>query len=151
MKLRGGRLEVKQLDEVHPTGLERWRPVLSAPFPLSRDAVRFLDDILGLGAFALTGPVPDAAALVRSLPARVSVVPLSKRRRPLVLEGCPGEWVELEALGHSLRSLCLEDPDPDRILRALHARQLHPEDNTSYPTALLRLSAGVSPISQSGA
>lgn len=151
VKLRGGRLEIKRLQQVHPTGLEQWYPALSADFPLSRGAVRQLNEILALGCFALGGPLPDAATLLRQLPLAVRVVPLVKRRRPLRLEGCPGEWVELQVLGRTMRSLSLEHADPERILAALHSRQLHPDHNTSYPTALLRLAAGVPPMSHTGA
>jgi hypothetical protein len=151
VKLRGGKLEIKALEAVHPSGLERWCPVLSATFPVSRQAVALLNEALGLGAFALPGPILDAGSLLRQLPPRVVVVPLCKRRHALTLDGCPGEWVLLEVGGRQLQSLSLEHPDPARILDVLHARQLHPEHNTSYPTALLRLMAGVSPMSHTGA
>jgi hypothetical protein len=68
-----------------------------------------------------------------------------------VLEGCPGEWVELSIRGQPFQSLGLEHVDPERILTALRAYDLDSAANTSYPTALRRLLAGSVPFSPFGA
>src|SRR5262245_23374856 len=34
IKVRGGQLDVKRLEEVNDDGLERWRPVAKAAFPI---------------------------------------------------------------------------------------------------------------------
>src|SRR5512143_1289511 len=48
VKIRGGAVEVKRLEEVHPSGLERWRPTLKAPFPLDAGSLTEVWDVLGI-------------------------------------------------------------------------------------------------------
>src|SRR5262249_1194128 len=46
VKVRGGLMDVKQLDAVDEAGLEQWRPVMKAAFPISAGDVRFVLDAL---------------------------------------------------------------------------------------------------------
>src|SRR5215470_2513360 len=47
VKVRGGLMDVKQLERVDDDGLEQWMPVLKAPFPLAAADVGFVLDVLG--------------------------------------------------------------------------------------------------------
>src|SRR5262245_36241603 len=55
VKVRGGKLDVKRREAVNDDGLEQWRPVLKAEFPLSAADVRALVDALAVPGFALAG------------------------------------------------------------------------------------------------
>ena len=54
VKVRGGLMDIKLLREVGLGGLERWEPILKAPFPLGRSDDR--GDLRGLRE-----PMPDLA------------------------------------------------------------------------------------------
>jgi len=60
VKVRGGLMDVKLLREVGIGGLERWEPVLKAPFPLGRGDIETVFAALRL-------PVPDLAQETYSL------------------------------------------------------------------------------------
>ena len=46
VKVRDQLMDVKQLEHVNADGLEQWRPVMKAEFPLGSDDVRFVLDAL---------------------------------------------------------------------------------------------------------
>ena len=53
VKVRDGLIDIKRLERVGDGGLEQWRPVLKAAFPLPRADVRGLLDALGAPAGTL--------------------------------------------------------------------------------------------------
>jgi exopolyphosphatase/guanosine-5'-triphosphate,3'-diphosphate pyrophosphatase len=53
VKVRAGLMDVKRLEEVAGDGLERWRPIVKAPFPLPAADVQAVWASLGLAAPAL--------------------------------------------------------------------------------------------------
>ena len=50
VKVRDQLMDVKQLQHVNADGLEQWRPVMKAEFPLNPDDVRFVLDALHAAA-----------------------------------------------------------------------------------------------------
>ncbi|HUH21383.1 MAG TPA: hypothetical protein VLZ09_05885, partial [Gaiellaceae bacterium] len=50
VKVRGGQLDVKRRERVDDAGLEQWRPVLKASFPLSAADVGTALETLGVDA-----------------------------------------------------------------------------------------------------
>src|SRR4051794_17384587 len=90
VKVRDALMDIKILDQVDENGLEQWRPVLKAPFPL--DAAGIAQVCRALGAPPLestTAPAPDR--LIAELAAAggtVQVVQVSKTRHRHHIEGC---------------------------------------------------------------
>ena len=53
IKIRAGRLDVKRLERVSEEGLEQWRPVANAEFPIAATDVAALLAALGVSAPSL--------------------------------------------------------------------------------------------------
>ena len=151
VKIRDGALEVKRLVEVHPSGLERWRPTLRALFPLDPHLLSEVWDALRIPPPQSPIPLNDESGFLDALPQELRVVHLEKRRRPLILRGCPGEWVMLTVAQLQRQSLALEHPDPELLLETLRRFHLDPVANTNYPRALAQLAGGPAPAFSSGA
>src|SRR5215467_1818864 len=56
VKMRAGALDVKQLQSVNADGLEQWKPVLNAGFPLPASDLGFVLEALGAGSHPLARP-----------------------------------------------------------------------------------------------
>ena len=142
VKVRGGLLDIKVLREVDGVGLQRWEPVVKAPFPLTGADVA--------AAFeGLRQPVPKlgrevytleqfVAELVEPTPA-IRAVRVHKRRRRYTIHGCPGELSEVEAAGKTTRTLAVETEDPAALWAAVKALGVRGRVNTSFPEGLRRL------------
>lgn len=151
VKLRKGAIEVKRLEEVHASGLERWRPTLRSAFPLDPRLLAEVWDALNVLPPRSAIPLDDEAEFLRALPRELRAVHLEKRRSPLILGDCPGEWVRLSVAGLDRQSLALEHPDPGFLLQTLRRLHLDPAANTNYPRALAQLVGGAAPAFISGA
>jgi exopolyphosphatase/guanosine-5'-triphosphate,3'-diphosphate pyrophosphatase len=142
VKIRGGRLEIKVLDAIDPRGLEQWRPTLVVPFPIGSREITEAHEAWGLPA-PVTMPRHASvdvflADVVAGQPP-LHVVHLTKRRAPLLAQGCAGEIAELLVDGRPWISVALEDVDPERVLDAVRHLGLADRDNENYPIALKRI------------
>jgi len=98
VKVRDELLDVKQLEQVSDDGLEQWRPVLKAPFPLSAATV---DSVLaalhaspppqGRSAYTLDELVEEVVRPSRQLAA----VAVHKRRAHYTVSGCMAELTDV--------------------------------------------------------
>lgn len=139
VKLRSGRVEVKQLLCTSATGLELWRPCLKAPFPLDADVVSDLCDAWRCEHPARVPLLGTAEMLLnwvaRTLP-MVQPLPIRKLRRRFRIATCAGEWATVESNGVRRESLSLEHSDLAVVLAAMDALDLTGEPNTNYVTGL---------------
>ncbi len=120
-KLRGGLMDMKRLEQVSPEGLQLWRPVMKAEFPLSGAEVRSL--FTGLDV-----PVPDLAHaeypldelrdLVAATP-DLRVVGVHKHRARYRVDDCMVESTEFRADGHVVHTIAIESPDPVLVLATI--------------------------------
>ncbi|MDQ0373592.1 Ppx/GppA phosphatase family protein [Cellulomonas humilata] len=139
VKVRDGLMDIKLIREVGLGGLERWEPVLKAPFPLGHS------DIAAIFA-ALREPMPDLAQETYSLEELlrelvdphpgVRAVPVRKRRVRHTIEGCIGELSEVEVGEWVTRTIAIESEDRDAVVAAVRAVGLGNRVNTSYPRGL---------------
>ncbi len=139
VKLRAALLDIKTLRATDPNGLEQWFPVLKAEFPLSADDV-------AAAASALRQPTPDApdgAATLEDLltilgapDSGVKAVAVKKRRVRYTIGGCTAERSDVEADGHQIRTIAIEDPDPDKVITAVRDIGLGAYVNRSYVAGL---------------
>ena len=86
VKIRDSKLDVKPLQSVDDDGLEQWKPVLKAAFPLGRDDIAALLEALGLEAPPVDPQRVHARAAVDELvgpTADLLAVEVHKQRRPL--------------------------------------------------------------------
>jgi exopolyphosphatase / guanosine-5'-triphosphate,3'-diphosphate pyrophosphatase len=136
VKVRHGKLDVKRLQRVDERGLEQWRPVLKASFPLSADDARVVLEALEL-------PVPDldrasfeVEDLVRLGAREVAV---HKLRRHYTLEGCLAELSEVSVADGATRTIAVESEDTDRVAAAVRSLGLPLQPNTCMARGLKAL------------
>lgn len=142
VKVRGGLMDVKHLEQVDENGLEQWLPVLKTGFPLDADAVRSV-----LTSLRCVAPVLERAeyTLAQLLDEIVGPSPalraleVHKRRTRTTIGGCSAELTEVRADGASTRTIAVEQEDPDRVIAAVRELGLDSRSNTSYPRGLKAL------------
>jgi len=111
VKVRGELMDVKELQHVNADGLEQWRPVMKAEFPLSADDVRFVLDALHAAA-----PVDRSTYATDDLGEIALTVPVHKRRAHYRIDGCLAELSELEVDGRVTRTIAIEGEDPRLVI-----------------------------------
>jgi exopolyphosphatase/guanosine-5'-triphosphate,3'-diphosphate pyrophosphatase len=142
VKVRDGLMDVKRLETVDGSGLEQWRPVLKAPFPLSAPDVAKVLDALGV-------PGPDVARdsytleqlldeFVRADRSLADVV-VHKRRVHYEISGCMAELSRVQARGRSARTIAVEAEDPALVAAAVRELQLDDRPNVCLARGLKTL------------
>lgn len=140
VKVRDALMDVKTLVEVSTSGLEQWRPVMKASFPLSPDSVAAVSAALGVPLPAPAGTTLTLEQLTGGLAERgVRAVAVHKRRVRYTIDGCMCEMTEVVADGRPTRTVAIESEDPERVIRAVHAMGLSPFPNVGYPRGLRAL------------
>jgi hypothetical protein len=143
-KLRNGLLDVKQRLACD-RGLELWRPVLKAPFPLDRPGIAALFGLWHLQAPALARGTYTTDQfineVIRDAPV-VRVVHVAKHRRTTAFGGCLVELADLAVDDRPVRTAAVESEDPESVLRLAGALGLDGRENVSYVGALRRLVHG---------
>ena len=141
--MRGGLLDVKQLQRVDEDGLEQWKPVLKAAFPVAAADVRSvlaalavehaperaeytLEQLLG----ELVDPRPELLA-----------VEVHKRRRHVTVGGAMAELSELSTDRGVLRTIAVESEDPALVTAAVRELGLDLRRNVNVPRGLKELVA----------
>ena len=142
VKFRDELLDIKQLEQVNDDGLEQWRPVLKAPFPLSGATVDSALAALhasppprGRSAYTLDELVEEVVRPSRQLAA----VPVRKRRAHYTVSGCMAELTDVRTDNGSTRTIAVESEDPARVLAAVRELGLDTRSNVSFPRGLKAL------------
>jgi exopolyphosphatase/guanosine-5'-triphosphate,3'-diphosphate pyrophosphatase len=142
VKVRAGLLDIKRLEEVDGDGLERWRPILKAPFPLPAETVAEVFDCLGAPIPELTradyGLEQLLAELIAPAP-DLRALQVHKTRTRVRFEGFAAEVTEVVADGRRVRTLAVESEDRAAVVAALRRLGLEGVPNQAYPPALKAL------------
>jgi exopolyphosphatase/guanosine-5'-triphosphate,3'-diphosphate pyrophosphatase len=138
-------MDIKVFIETNPDGLEQWRPVMKAGFPL---AVSDVEHVLQ----ALRLPVPPLESEAYTLDQFVAeIAPAAGTMRPVavhtrrvryVIGGCTAEVSDVVADGRPTRTLAIESEDAAAVISAVRSVGLGGYLNTSYPVGLAALIAG---------
>jgi exopolyphosphatase/guanosine-5'-triphosphate,3'-diphosphate pyrophosphatase len=142
VKVRAALIDVKQLERVNEAGLEQWKPVLKAPFPL------VADDVTAVMA-ALTDTIPPLARPEYTLDELIDelvapnggllAVKVYKRREHYTVGGCMAELSELRTDHGARRTIAVESEDPKLVVAAVRELGLDPDPNVNVPRALKAL------------
>ena len=142
IKVRDDLMDVKHLQQVSEQGLELWKPVMKASFPIGAS------DIAAVFA-ALNVPVPqlvrDRYTLQQFEDELVTpnhdlrLVALHKHRAHYLVDDCMVELTEMTAAGHSTRTLVVESPDPALIRSTLRDLGLEGRANVNVARGLKSL------------
>jgi exopolyphosphatase / guanosine-5'-triphosphate,3'-diphosphate pyrophosphatase len=148
VKIRDGLMDVKRLEAVDGHGLEQWRPVLKASFPLPAADVATVLDALGVpgpelarGTYTLEQLV---AELVLPHPALADVA-VRKRRAHYEFGGCLAELSEVTAVLQTTRTIAVEAEDPALVAAAVGELQLDNRPNVCLARGLKTL-LGLDPV-----
>ena len=139
IKVRGAQLDVKRLDRVNDDGLEQWRPVAKAEFPIAATDVAALLSALDVAVPALRrddyGLDELIDEVVRSSTDLLSV-PVHKRRMHYTFGGCMAELTDVRTGAHATRTLAVESEDAERVRAAVEELGLGSLPNVSFPRGL---------------
>ena len=142
VKIRDELLDVKQLEQVNRDGLELWKPVLKAGFPLPRSAVEAAFVALREPAPSLQRTAYTLDELIDEVVApseQLTVVRVHKKRRHYTFNRCMAELTDVHADGHSTRTIAVESEDPARLIATVRDLGLDARPNTSFPRGLKAL------------
>jgi exopolyphosphatase / guanosine-5'-triphosphate,3'-diphosphate pyrophosphatase len=136
VKIRSGLLDIKLM--IEQTGrLERWRPILKAPFSLdSRVIVEQVFPNLGVAPPQIAQPSYTHDEFIRELvrPHRdLEAAEILKTRRQFQLEDCTAEFAEVGIKGGAgSQTVAVESDNPATVLRTLAKLGLNSQTNISY-------------------
>ncbi len=141
VKVRFDLMDIKTLEQINADGLEQWKPVMKASFPLPAAEVRKVLEVLGV-------PVPflardrftlDQFVTELSEPSGLRVVKVHKQRSRYGINGCMSEMTEVVADGRKTRTVALELEDAARVIATVRELGLDRFPNISYPRGLKQL------------
>ncbi len=141
VKSRDGLMDVKHLERVDADGLEQWKPVLKATFPLDAGELRVVLEELGVdiappvGVASLDGFVEALAASSPDLTA----VMVHKRRDHYMVGGCMAELSTVSTAVGSTRTIALESEDPELVVAAVDELGLGSRRNVNAASGLKAL------------
>jgi exopolyphosphatase/guanosine-5'-triphosphate,3'-diphosphate pyrophosphatase len=118
VKVRDELMDVKRLEHVNDEGLEQWRPVLKAPFPLAAADVRTMLSALAIDPPALTRDAYTHEQLRTEVLAPIGAmrsVSVHKRRERFSPEGCMAEVTELKVESRTTRTIAIESENPAAV------------------------------------
>jgi exopolyphosphatase/guanosine-5'-triphosphate,3'-diphosphate pyrophosphatase len=142
VKVRGGLLDVKRLQQVSADGLEQWLPVLKAAFPVpAADAASALA-ALGVEDAPLERERYTLEQLLGEVVEpddRLLAVEVHKRRARHTVGGCLAELTDVRTEQGATRTIAVESDDPAAVIAAVHELGLRGRPNVSYPRGLASL------------
>jgi exopolyphosphatase / guanosine-5'-triphosphate,3'-diphosphate pyrophosphatase len=142
VKARGGQMDVKQLERVNEDGLEQWRPVMKAAFPLPAADAASVFTALGAAVPSFARTKYTLEELVDELVRPSSdllAVPVHKRREHYTIGGCMAELTEIRTDSGMTRTIAVESEDLTRVAKAVRELGLASYPNVNVPRGLKAL------------
>ena len=142
-KIRDEKIDIKALQMVNDDGLEQWKPVLKASFPLSEDQLAEVYRALNLAPPSGAGPFSlDALMRMIDEDANAWAVVADKVRNQYDVDGCTVEASEVSFDGETFQTVAAEDPDAVKVRNIVARLGLLERENMSYIKAIQRIKAG---------
>ncbi|MGB7555885.1 MAG: hypothetical protein WBM04_16055 [Candidatus Korobacteraceae bacterium] len=142
VKVRDQLMDIKTLEQVNGDGLEQWRPVMKAGFPLPAAEVKKVFIALELQSPPLARADYTLEQFIAELgesSGQLRVMKVHKKRARYKIEGCMAEMTEVQADGRKIRTVALESEDPALVIATVRQLGLDKFQNVSYPRGLKRL------------
>jgi exopolyphosphatase/guanosine-5'-triphosphate,3'-diphosphate pyrophosphatase len=142
VKVRADLMDIKVLREVNADGLEQWTPVMKAGFPLPSAEVAKVFESLQLPVPALSRASYTLDEFIEAFAkpgGAIRMVQVHKRRTRYTVGGCTAEFSDVVANGKATRTIAVESPDTEAVIRAVRELGLGGYTNTSYPRGLAAL------------
>ena len=141
VKIRNELMDIKALQQVNADGLEQWKPMMKAAFPLSSADVRKVFEALQVATPSLARTSYTLEQLIEELvkPGQVRTVTVHKKRARYRIDECAAEVTQVAADGKNVRTVAVESEDPSAVIAAVRGLGLGRFENVSYPRGLKRL------------
>jgi exopolyphosphatase / guanosine-5'-triphosphate,3'-diphosphate pyrophosphatase len=142
VKVRGGLMDVKELQRVSDDGLEQWLPVMRAAFPLPAAEAGSVLAALGVAVPSLVRTAYTLDELLDELvrpSAELLAVRVHKRRERYTIAGCLAERTEIRTDREATRTIAIESEDPARVIEAVRGLGLASDRNVNVPRGLKAL------------
>ena len=141
VKVRFDLMDIKTLVEVNADGLEQWKPVMKAKFPLPAAEVKKVLEALGVPVPSLVQENYTLDQFVAELgePNGLRAVKVHKKRVRYKINGCTSELTDVVADGQNTRTVALELEDAARVIATVREMGLGGLPNISYPRGLKQL------------
>jgi exopolyphosphatase/guanosine-5'-triphosphate,3'-diphosphate pyrophosphatase len=142
-KIRDEKIDIKTLQLANDDGLEQWKPVLKASFPLSVDQLAEVYRALNLAAPPGVGPFGLEALLqMVNEDTRSWAVFVDKVRNQYNVDGCIVEASQVTFDGEAFQTVAAEDPDAVKVRNTVAKLGLLEQENISYVKAIHRIKSG---------
>ena len=142
VKVRADLMDIKLLQQINADGLEQWTPVMKAGFPLPATEVARVFESLRLPVPTLSRENYTFDAFIEAFAqpdGAIRRVDVHKRRTRYTVGGCTAEFSDVVANGKPTRTIAVESPDAEAVIRAVRDLGLGGYTNTSYPRGLAAL------------
>lgn len=138
VKVRFDLMDVKVLVETDQDGLEQWRPIMKAQFPVAQSEIGRIFEALGQTAPALTRDSYTLDDFNAELAPAAGLRPVQvhKRRVRYKVGGCTSEVTDVVADGVPIRTIAIESEDAAAVVAAVKSVGLWGYVNTSYGKGL---------------
>ena len=142
VKVRDGLMDVKRLERTNDDGLEQWKPVMKATYPLSAADTASVLEALGTAVPALARSEYTLDQLVAEViePSDdLTAVAVHKRRERYTIGGCMAELTGVRTAQGSRRTIAVESEDATRVSAAVRELGLGSRRNVSMARGLKAL------------
>jgi exopolyphosphatase/guanosine-5'-triphosphate,3'-diphosphate pyrophosphatase len=138
VKVRFDLMDVKVLVETDADGLEQWRPIMKAQFPVPQPEVARIFDALGEQPPPLARDTYTLDQFSAELAPSAGLRPVNvhKRRVRYKVGGCTSEVSDVVADGVATRTIAIESEDAAAVVAAVKSVELWNYVNTSYGKGL---------------
>jgi exopolyphosphatase/guanosine-5'-triphosphate,3'-diphosphate pyrophosphatase len=134
-KIRNDLMDIKLLINTE-RGLEQWKPVLKAGFPLERSVIEAqVFPCLELKAPHLSEPrypIDEFFDKVLRAQREIAIVAVSKTRLKFALDACQAEFASTTINDLARDTVAVESAHPDAVLEYIRRLGIHGMPNTSY-------------------
>ena len=134
-KIRGSLVDIKILIATD-RGLEQWKPVLKAGFPLESSVIATqIFPGLELEAprlFKVRYRMDEFLDQVIRAQPRIAIVPVSKTRLQFTLNACQAEFTSATINDVAQETVAVESANPDAVLQLIRQLKIDGAANTSY-------------------
>ena len=139
VKIRDGLMDVKRLERRDDDGLELWKPVMKASYPLPAPDVAAVITALGVAVPPLARAEYTLDELITEVVGPrddLMAVEVHKRREHYTVGGCLAELSEVRTSQGSRRTIAIESEDPARVIATVRELGLGSRRNVSMAHGL---------------
>jgi len=143
VKIREGVMDIKILER-QESGVEQWNPFLVGKFPLNADVIKTVvfpalgieSPVFGRKKYSLKQFISEVVSVDPDL----AVAYVWKTRHAYLVGDCITEIAEILVNGASIKTICIEHEDPQKVIAAKEMIGIGEEiENVNYPKALKRI------------